>query len=162
MQAPSVGSAPSTPSAPTPFAGNGAEDAVSGGSDAARLASQKSQLAFTLRKGTRAGTLPTPPAASTAVPATPAAPPLAPAATPAPPPYPALHLAPLNDTFVPKQIFLSPPGSRVKIGRQTNAKTIPNVTNGYFDSKVLSRMHAVVWSESDKVGSAQLISIMRD
>ncbi|KAK4053571.1 hypothetical protein OIO90_003808 [Microbotryomycetes sp. JL221] len=65
--------------------------------------------------------------------------------------FPALHLIPLNDTFVPKQISLIPPGVRVKIGRQTNAKTIPNGSNGYFDSKVLSRMHAEVWSEDNKV-----------
>ncbi|GAA6039391.1 hypothetical protein JCM8097_002832 [Rhodosporidiobolus ruineniae] len=65
--------------------------------------------------------------------------------------FPALHLTPLNGTFVPKQISLDPPGTRVKIGRQTNAKTIPNGTNGYFDSKVLSRAHAEVWSEDNKV-----------
>ena len=65
--------------------------------------------------------------------------------------YPALHLFPLNDTFVPKQILLAPPGERIKIGRQTNAKTVPNSTNGYFDSKVLSRMHAEVWCEEAKV-----------
>ncbi|GAA5989974.1 hypothetical protein JCM10908_002403 [Rhodotorula pacifica] len=68
--------------------------------------------------------------------------------------YPALHLTPLNGTFVPKQISLESSGSsgpRVKIGRQTNAKTVPNATNGYFDSKVLSRAHAEVWSEDGKV-----------
>ncbi|GAA6021534.1 hypothetical protein JCM10207_005794, partial [Rhodosporidiobolus poonsookiae] len=65
--------------------------------------------------------------------------------------FPALHLTPLNGTFVPKQISLDPPGTRVKVGRQTNAKTIPNGTNGYFDSKVLSRAHAEVWSEDGKV-----------
>ncbi|KAH8926880.1 hypothetical protein BT69DRAFT_1207803, partial [Atractiella rhizophila] len=65
--------------------------------------------------------------------------------------YPSLHLTPLNDTFVPKQISLNPPGTRVKIGRQTNAKTVPNDRNGYFDSKVLSRMHAEVWCEDGKV-----------
>lgn len=67
--------------------------------------------------------------------------------------YPALHLHPLNDTFIPKQISLFPPGphNRVKIGRQTNAKTAPAPTNGYFDSKVLSRMHAEVWAEGNKV-----------
>ncbi|GAA5851022.1 hypothetical protein JCM3766R1_007105 [Sporobolomyces carnicolor] len=68
-----------------------------------------------------------------------------------PPPFPALHLTPLNNTFVPKQISLDPPGAKVKIGRQTNAKTVPNGTNGYFDSKVLSRAHAEVWSEENKV-----------
>ncbi|POY73091.1 hypothetical protein BMF94_3929 [Rhodotorula taiwanensis] len=66
--------------------------------------------------------------------------------------FPALHLTPLNGTFVPKQISLdAPAGARVKIGRQTNAKTVPNATNGYFDSKVLSRAHAEVWAEDGKV-----------
>ncbi|EPQ26731.1 uncharacterized protein PFL1_05710 [Pseudozyma flocculosa PF-1] len=67
--------------------------------------------------------------------------------------YPALHLHPLNDTFAPKQINLAPPGpnNRIKIGRQTNAKTVPNPSNGYFDSKVLSRMHAEVWCQDGKV-----------
>ncbi|KAI3625001.1 hypothetical protein CBS9595_000362 [Malassezia furfur] len=67
--------------------------------------------------------------------------------------YPALHLYPLNDTFVPKQINLAPPSAqnRVKIGRYSNAKSVPNPLNGYFDSKVLSRAHAEVWSENDKV-----------
>lgn len=70
--------------------------------------------------------------------------------------YPALHLHPLNDSFVPKQISLAPagPANRVKIGRQTNAKTIPHPSNGYFDSKVLSRMHAEVWSQEGKVSCA--------
>lgn len=67
--------------------------------------------------------------------------------------YPALHLQPLNDTFAPKQISLSPPGpqNKIKIGRQTNQKTLPQPANGYFDSKVLSRMHAEVWSQDGKV-----------
>ncbi|KAH8914152.1 SMAD/FHA domain-containing protein, partial [Atractiella rhizophila] len=65
--------------------------------------------------------------------------------------YPSLHLTPINDSFVPKQISLSPPGTRVRIGRQTNAKTAPNDRNGYFESKVLSRMHAEVWYEGGKV-----------
>ncbi|KAI8461249.1 hypothetical protein BY996DRAFT_4573705 [Phakopsora pachyrhizi] len=65
--------------------------------------------------------------------------------------YPALHLHPVNDTFIPKQIALNPNGQKVKIGRQTNQKTVPNATNGFFDSKVLSRMHAEVWTEGGKV-----------
>lgn len=44
------------------------------------------------------------------------------------------------------------PRRQVKIGRQTNAKTVPGERNGYFDSKVLSRTHAEVWSEGGKVG----------
>ena len=69
--------------------------------------------------------------------------------------YPALHLHPVNDTFAPKQISLAPPGphNRIRIGRQTNAKTVPHPSNGYFDSKVLSRMHAEVWSQDGKVRS---------
>ncbi|KAJ7625406.1 hypothetical protein B0H17DRAFT_907641, partial [Mycena rosella] len=65
--------------------------------------------------------------------------------------WPALYLYPLNDSFVPKHISLSPPGQRVKIGRQTNAKTSPGERNGYFDSKVLSRQHAEVWEEGGKI-----------
>lgn len=67
------------------------------------------------------------------------------------PAFPALHLHPLNDTFVPKQIALSSMSGRVKIGRQTNLKTVPNASNGFFDSKVLSRMHAEVWAEGGRV-----------
>ncbi|CAE6478532.1 unnamed protein product [Rhizoctonia solani] len=67
-----------------------------------------------------------------------------------PPACPALYLYPLNDTFVPKQIALAG-GVRVKIGRQTNAKTVPGERNGYFDSKVLSRQHAEVWEENGKI-----------
>ncbi|TDL24867.1 hypothetical protein BD410DRAFT_785591 [Rickenella mellea] len=77
-----------------------------------------------------------------------------PAATPFPPshspPVPALYLYPLNDTFVPKHIIL-PHGQHVKVGRQTNNKTVPGERNGYFDSKVLSRQHAEVWEESGKI-----------
>ncbi|KAH8075992.1 hypothetical protein BXZ70DRAFT_963418 [Cristinia sonorae] len=65
-------------------------------------------------------------------------------------PYPALYLYPLNDSFIPKHISLVN-GQRVKIGRQTNAKTVPAERNGYFDSKVLSRQHAEVWEESGKI-----------
>ncbi|CAO1627850.1 unnamed protein product [Parajaminaea phylloscopi] len=67
--------------------------------------------------------------------------------------FPALHLHPMNDTFAPKQILLAPPGpdNKVKIGRQTNAKTVPHPSNGYFDSKVLSRMHAEVWCHDGKM-----------
>ncbi|KAF8170657.1 hypothetical protein K438DRAFT_206023 [Mycena galopus ATCC 62051] len=65
--------------------------------------------------------------------------------------FPALYLYPLNDSFIPKHISLNPPGQRVKIGRQTNAKTSPGERNGYFDSKVLSRQHAEVWEENGKI-----------
>ncbi|KAI1798341.1 hypothetical protein LXA43DRAFT_24130 [Ganoderma leucocontextum] len=75
----------------------------------------------------------------------------APFSTPhAPVPLPALYLYPLNDSFVPKHISLVN-NQRVKIGRQTNAKTVPAERNGYFDSKVLSRQHAEVWEENGKI-----------
>ena len=82
----------------------------------------------------------------------------APFSTPhAPVPLPALYLYPLNDSFVPKHISLVN-NQRVKIGRQTNAKTVPAERNGYFDSKVLSRQHAEVWEENGKVrGSHTLV-----
>ncbi|KAH9918687.1 uncharacterized protein B0H18DRAFT_1086818 [Fomitopsis serialis] len=63
---------------------------------------------------------------------------------------PALYLYPLNDSFVPKHISLVN-NLRVKIGRQTNAKTVPAERNGFFDSKVLSRQHAEVWEEGGKI-----------
>jgi hypothetical protein len=66
------------------------------------------------------------------------------------PSFPALYLYPLNETFIPKHIALVG-GQRVKIGRQTNAKTVPAERNGYFDSKVLSRQHAEIWEESGKI-----------
>ncbi|KAJ3777088.1 hypothetical protein EV361DRAFT_944381 [Lentinula raphanica] len=67
-----------------------------------------------------------------------------------PSPYPALYLYPLNDSFAPKHISLLH-NTHVKIGRQTNAKTTPGERNGYFDSKVLSRQHAEVWEEGNKI-----------
>ncbi|KAF9437423.1 hypothetical protein BGZ76_000794 [Entomortierella beljakovae] len=63
---------------------------------------------------------------------------------------PILVLEPVNDTFVLKSLEL-PQQSKVKIGRQTGVTTAPHPSNGYFDSKVLSRVHAEVWSESGKV-----------
>jgi hypothetical protein len=68
------------------------------------------------------------------------------------PAFPALYLYLLNaDAFV-KHISLTN-NQHVKIGRQTNARTVPAENNGYFDSKVLSRQHAKVWEEGGKVSS---------
>jgi len=61
-----------------------------------------------------------------------------------------LHLLPMNGTFERKTItvpYYDPAGQVLKIGRQTNQKTIPTPINGYFDSKVLSRQHAEVWAD---------------
>lgn len=67
-----------------------------------------------------------------------------------PPAYPALHLYPLNDSFIPKKIALGG-GARVKIGRQTNAETTPGEQNGFFDAKIISRRHAEIWEDGGKV-----------
>lgn len=118
------------------------------------LLSQSLIANYTIRKTTRP-VVPYSAAPSSVTPATPAPPTTTNVTTTnnsnSVPIFPALHLTPLNDTFNPKQISLYPIGSKIKIGRQTNAKTVPNGTNGYFDSKVLSRMHAEVWSEDGKV-----------
>ncbi|KAI5801386.1 hypothetical protein DFH27DRAFT_525049 [Peziza echinospora] len=58
-----------------------------------------------------------------------------------------LMLLPLNNSFEAKFIPLPYYPETLRIGRQTNAKTLPTPSNGYFDSKVLSRQHAEVWAE---------------
>jgi len=68
------------------------------------------------------------------------------------PSNPVLVLEPVNDTFVMKSLEL-PDQTKVKIGRQTGVTTAPHPSNGFFDSKVLSRVHAEVWSESGKVST---------
>lgn len=60
-----------------------------------------------------------------------------------------LALSPLNGTFESKQINVPFQPGILKVGRQTNAKTVPTSVNGYFDSKVLSRAHAEVWADRD-------------
>jgi hypothetical protein len=60
---------------------------------------------------------------------------------------PVLFLTPMNGTFERKTIQVPFYPDVIRIGRQTNAKSIPTPTNGYFDSKVLSRQHAEVWSD---------------
>ncbi|KAJ7248253.1 SMAD/FHA domain-containing protein [Mycena haematopus] len=67
-----------------------------------------------------------------------------------PPQNAALHLYPLDDSFVPKRIALGG-GVRVKIARPPNTKTQPGERNGYFDSRVLSRQHAEVWEEGGRI-----------
>ena len=58
-----------------------------------------------------------------------------------------LALLPMNGTFERKHINVPFFPEVLRIGRQTNAKTVPTPINGYFDSKVLSRQHAEVWSD---------------
>ncbi|ORX96101.1 SMAD/FHA domain-containing protein [Basidiobolus meristosporus CBS 931.73] len=61
---------------------------------------------------------------------------------------PTLVLESLNGNFQTKKLELF---DKVKIGRQVSAKTCPEVNNGYFNSKVLSRTHAEVWLENGQV-----------
>ncbi|KAK5109565.1 hypothetical protein LTR62_006916 [Meristemomyces frigidus] len=58
-----------------------------------------------------------------------------------------LHLIPMNGTFDRKTISVPYYPDFVKVGRQTNQKSIPSPGNGFFDSKVLSRQHAEVWAD---------------
>lgn len=55
----------------------------------------------------------------------------------------------MTGTFERKQIMVPFTPDFLRIGRQTNAKTVPTAVNGYFDSKVLSRQHAEVWAEKE-------------
>ena len=64
-------------------------------------------------------------------------------------PHAILVLIPMNGTFERKQISVPFLPDVLRIGRQTNAKTVPTPTNGYFDSKVLSRQHAEVWADKN-------------
>lgn len=60
---------------------------------------------------------------------------------------PVLYLLSLNGTFERKTIGVPFAPESLRIGRQTNQKTVPTATNGFFDSKVLSRQHAEVFAE---------------
>ncbi|KAL8882130.1 MAG: hypothetical protein Q9198_000815 [Flavoplaca austrocitrina] len=58
-----------------------------------------------------------------------------------------LALQPLTGTFERKRINVPFFPEVLRIGRQTNAKTVPTTSNGFFDSKVLSRQHAEIWAD---------------
>jgi len=60
---------------------------------------------------------------------------------------PVLYLLSMNGTFERKTISVPFYPDSLRIGRQTNAKTVPTPTNGFFDSKVLSRQHAEIWAD---------------
>jgi FHA domain len=60
---------------------------------------------------------------------------------------PVLYLTSMNGIFDRKTITVPLYPDVIPIGRQTNAKTLPTLFNGYFDSKVLSRAHAEVWAD---------------
>ncbi|KAK0632193.1 hypothetical protein B0T14DRAFT_420306 [Immersiella caudata] len=61
---------------------------------------------------------------------------------------PVLSLLSLNGSFDRKTISVPFYPDTLRIGRQTNAKTVPTPVNGFFDSKVLSRQHAEVWADA--------------
>lgn len=58
-----------------------------------------------------------------------------------------LYLLSLNGTFDRKTIHVPFEPDKLRIGRQTNQRTVPTPSNGYFDSKVLSRQHAEIWAD---------------
>ncbi|KAJ1336087.1 FHA domain-containing protein [Microdochium nivale] len=62
-------------------------------------------------------------------------------------PAPVLYLLSLNGTFERKTISVPFLPDTLRIGRQTNAKTVPTPINGFFDSKVLSRQHAEIYAD---------------
>ncbi|KAK4102862.1 hypothetical protein N658DRAFT_514967 [Parathielavia hyrcaniae] len=62
---------------------------------------------------------------------------------------PVLYLLSLNGSFERKTISVPYFPETLRIGRQTNAKTVPTPINGYFDSKVLSRQHAEIWADAN-------------
>ena len=70
-----------------------------------------------------------------------------PATQPAGEGNPVLYLLSMNGTFERKTISVPYYPDSLRIGRQTNAKTVPTPANGFFDSKVLSRQHAEIWAD---------------
>lgn len=60
---------------------------------------------------------------------------------------PVLYLLSLNGTFERKTIQVPFYPETLRVGRQTNNKTVPTPLNGFFDSKVLSRQHAEIWAD---------------
>lgn len=62
---------------------------------------------------------------------------------------PVLYLLSLNGSFERKTISVPYLPDTLRIGRQTNQKTVPTPVNGYFDSKVLSRQHAEIWADTN-------------
>lgn len=53
----------------------------------------------------------------------------------------------MNGTFERKTITVPFYPEVIRIGRQTNDTNIPTPLNGYFESKVMSRVHDEVWAD---------------
>jgi len=62
--------------------------------------------------------------------------------------FPAISLHPLDGSFEPKLRLLR---RSLRIGRQYDSRTLPTATNGFFDSKLLSRQHAKIWVHGGKM-----------
>ena len=58
-------------------------------------------------------------------------------------------MEPINNSFTKKRLDLSKSDNIIKIGRKVSVKNAPDASNGIFDSKVLSRNHAEVWSDEE-------------
>lgn len=58
-----------------------------------------------------------------------------------------LVLAPVNESFEKKSLVVPFYPEVLKLGRQTNVKTMASPENGFFDSRVLSRQHAEIWAD---------------
>lgn len=58
-----------------------------------------------------------------------------------------LILAPVNESFEKKSLVVPFYPEVLKLGRQTNIKTMASPENGFFDSRVLSRQHAELWAD---------------
>lgn len=54
-------------------------------------------------------------------------------------------LVSLNDTFIKKHLLIPYFPDTRKLGRPVGSKVKPDVTNGFFDSRVLSRSHAAMF-----------------
>ncbi|CAK7915602.1 hypothetical protein CAAN3_17S02850 [[Candida] anglica] len=54
-------------------------------------------------------------------------------------------LIPLNDTFIKKNLLVPYFPETLKLGRPAGSKVKPEINNGYFDSRVLSRNHAAIF-----------------
>lgn len=62
-----------------------------------------------------------------------------------------LALVSLNGTFDRKTLKIPEYPSVLKLGRPTNTQRTPNIYNGYFDSRVISREHAEIYVKNGKL-----------
>lgn len=62
-----------------------------------------------------------------------------------------LVLLSLNDTFDKKTLSIPQYPEVLKLGRPNNAQKAPNMYNGYFDSRVISREHAELYTRDGTI-----------